>query len=79
MSTIILKDAHVDIDGDDFSDHVQEVELEYSADEVEDTNMGDDTHQFMTGSLKDWTASITLSQDYAADSIDDKLFDKVGT
>lgn len=79
MATIILKDAHVSIAGNDFSDHVMEVSLEYSADEVEDTNMGDNTHQFMTGSLKDWTASITFSQDYAVGSIDDTLFALVGT
>lgn len=79
MATIILKDAFIEFDGNDISAHGNQVTIEYSADEVEDTNFGDDTHQFMAGSLKNWSASITLAQDYASGEIDDTLFALVGS
>lgn len=79
MATVILKNAFFDVDGTDLSDHAHQLQLEYSADEVEDTNFGDDTHLMMANSLKNWTLTVTFAQDYDASSVDDTLFSKVGS
>lgn len=79
MGTLVLTDASVTVAGTDLSDHVQSVTLNYSADEVEDTNMGDDTHVFMAGTLKNWSLEVEFSQDYAASEVDATLFSAVGT
>lgn len=78
MATLILKDAFISVAGVDLSDHAHQLQLSYSADEVEDTNFGDATHLFMTGALKNWSMSVTFAQDYAAGSVDDTLFPLVG-
>lgn len=78
MATVVLNDASVTIGGTDLSDHVRSVTIDYSADAVEDTNMGDDTH-IRKGGLKDWSISIEFAQDYAASSVDATLFSSVGS
>lgn len=79
MSTLILKDATVSIGGTDLSDHAHQIQIEYSADEVEDTNFGDDTHLFMAGGLLNWSATITFAQDFDGSSVDDTLFSNIGS
>lgn len=79
MSTFVFTDASITVGGTDLSDHVQSITLNYSADEVEDTNMGDDTHVFMAGTLKNWSVDVEWSQDFAASEIDATLFPAVGT
>lgn len=74
MATMILDDAHISIAGTDLSDHANSVSLEYSADEVEDTNFGDSTHQFMPSALKNWTLTVTFAQDYSSSSVEDVLW-----
>ncbi len=78
MATMVLDDAFVSIDGNDISSNVRSVNLEYNAEEIEDTNMGDDTRTFL-GGLKNWSAQIELSQDFAASALDSILFPLVGT
>lgn len=78
MATLILKDAYVEVNAVDLSDHAHQVQLDYSADEVEDTNFGDDTHLFMADTLKNWSLTITFAQDFASGSVDDTLFSLVG-
>lgn len=77
MSTFVLTNAHVTIDGNDVSDHVSQVTLPYGCDEVDDTHMGDDTHESKAG-LKTWSADIEFSQDFAASNLDSILFPLVG-
>jgi hypothetical protein len=77
MGTLVLTDASVIINAVDLSDHVRSVTINYSADMVEDTNMGDDTH-LMKGGLKNWSMDIEFSQDYAAANVDATLFPLVG-
>lgn len=77
MSTTVLTNAHVSIDGNDLSDHVKQVTLPYGCDEVDDTHMGDDTHQMIAG-LKTWSVDIEFSQDFAASNLDSILFPLVG-
>lgn len=78
MSTLVFKDCYLSINGVALSDHVQSVTLEYSADEVEDTNMGDNTHKFMPSTLKNWSLEAEFSQDYAANEVDATLFGLIG-
>lgn len=78
MATLVLTDVSVTIAGTDLSDHVRSVTLDYNADAVEDTNMGDSTHQRI-GGLKDWSVSIEFAQDYAASKVDATLFSSVGS
>jgi len=78
MATLVLIDASVVINSVDLSDHVRSVTINYSADMVEDTNMGDDTHT-MLGGLKNWSMDIEFAQDYAAGEVDATLFALVGT
>ena len=78
MGTLVLTDASVVINSVDLSDHVRSVSISYSADMVEDTNMGDDTHT-MKGGLKNWSMDIEFAQDYAANEVDATLFPLVGS
>jgi len=78
MATLVLTNAFVSIDGNNVSDHVRSVSLDYAADMIEDTNMGDDTH-IMLGGLKTWSMSIEFAQDFAASNLDSILFPLVGT
>lgn len=77
MATVVLNDASVVLNSVDLSDHVRSVSFDYSADAIEDTNMGDDTH-IRKGGLKDYTISIEFAQDYAAGEVDATLFSIVG-
>jgi len=78
MATFALTDASVVINSVDLSDHVQSVELNYEADALEDTNMGDSTH-IQLGGLKNWTMTIEFSQDFASSSVDATIFPLVGS
>lgn len=78
MATLILDDAHISIAGNDLSDHANSVTLEYTYDEVEDSNFGDNTHQFMPDSLQNWTLNVTFAQDYASGSVSEILWNNAG-
>lgn len=77
MSSKVLVNAMVVLGGTDISHYVQQVSINYQADSVETTAMGDDTHVF-TGGLKTWDMSIDLKQDFADNGLDEILFDMVG-
>lgn len=78
MAKIVLTDAFISIDANDLSAACKAVTLNYSADEVDDTHFGDDTHQMM-GGLKNWSIDLEFSQDFAASDVDSILFPLVGT
>jgi len=78
MAELVFTDAFVSIDGNDLSDHVRSVTLEYSADMQEKTAMGDDTHSNI-GGLKNWSMSVEFNNDYAAANVDALMFPLVGT
>lgn len=77
MATLVLTNARVEINAVVLSDHCRSVDLQYSAADVEDTNMGDSTVQRLAG-LKDWSLSIEFAQDFAASNVDATLFALVG-
>jgi hypothetical protein len=78
MAKFIWTDAFVSIGGNDVSDHVASVSLNYSADMQDDTAMGDLSHKRL-GGLKDWSVDVEFHQDFAAGNIDALMFPLVGT
>lgn len=74
----VLTDASVVVNGVDLSDHVRSLTLQYNADAVDKTAMGDTTRN-RTGGLKDWSVSIEFNQDFAANEVDATLFPLVGS
>lgn len=77
MTTLIFKDAYVNIDSEDLSEYVKTVTLNYEAELQDDTAMGDDTRSNKAG-LKNWSVDIEFIQDYAASKVDATLFSLVG-
>ncbi len=78
MAKLVLTDASVTINSVDLSDHVQSVTLNYNADQVETTSMGDTAHKFV-GGLDNITCDVTLFQDLAASEVEATVFDLVST
>jgi hypothetical protein len=59
----------VTVNGTDISDHVTNVTLEDSREEVDVTGFNEDFREF-TGGLRDASISMTVLQDYASSSVD---------
>jgi hypothetical protein len=78
MAKTVLTDAFVSIGGNDISDHVRTVTLNYAAEEQDDTTMGDDTRTNL-GGLKTWSLDLEVANDFAATEIDSIMFPLVGT
>lgn len=78
MATHVLTDVVATFGGVDLSDHISQIAVSYSAAEQPDTHMGD-TFVGRIGGLKDWSVSVTFSQDYAASEVNATLFPLVGT
>lgn len=78
MAKTVLTDAFVSVGGNDISDHVRTVTLNYSAEELDDTTMGDDTRTNL-GGLKTWSLDLEVANDFAASQIDSLMFPLVGT
>lgn len=73
MTTVVLTDAFVSLGGNDISDYVQSVSLTYEREVQDETAMGDTTRKNKVG-LKNWSAELSLKQDFANGSLDDLLF-----
>jgi len=81
MATLVLTDAYVYLGGahiTDFSDYVKTVTLNYNAEMLDDSAMGDTTKSKKAG-LFDWSIDLDLYQDYADNLVDEDLFALVGT
>ena len=78
MASFVFTDARVVIDGNNMSDHVRQVTVNYSAELQDSTAMGDDTRERL-GGLKDWSIDVEFNQDFAASQVDATLFPLVGT
>lgn len=72
MAKIVLKDVFILVNGVNFSDHVDTVTVDDSADEVEQTAFSNTYKQYQQG-MKDATISLTFHQDFAAASVDATL------
>lgn len=77
MAVFSMTDAVVTVNGVDLSDHVQSVQLNYDAADLDTTAMGSSTRTRIAG-LKDWSMSVTFYQDYAASKVDATLFPLIG-
>ena len=78
MATLALTGAHVEINSVDLSTFVRSVNINYAAEMLDETAMGDTTRT-MKGGLKNWSMEIEFTQDFAASSPDVSLFSLVGS
>ena len=77
MAAFAFTNAKVTVNSVDLSDHVKSVTINYSAEELDDTAMGDSSHSRLAG-LKDWSVDVTWNQDYASAKTDATLWPLVG-
>lgn len=77
MASHMLYNAYVKVNNVDLSDHVKSVTLNYGANQLDDAAMSDETEINLAG-IKNWSASVTFDQDYAAAKVDATLFPLVG-
>ena len=77
MGKMILKDAFLSINGVDLSDHLEQIDLNYSAAIHEKGAMGEESITRIAG-LKDFKLSATLLQNYDAGKVDATCFPLVG-
>lgn len=78
MASFVMNDASVVINAVDLSDFVQSVTVNYAAEMVDETAMGDDTRK-NKGGLKNWSIDVEFKQDFAASAVDATLFSLVGS
>lgn len=78
MAELVLTDCSLLCGATNLSAWVRSITIQYNADAVENTAMGDTTHTRI-GGLKDWSVSVEFNQDYAASAVDQTLFSLVGS
>jgi len=77
MARIVLTDAGVILGGVDLSDHIAQVEVNQTFDEVETTAFGDGGRTRVAG-LEDSSITLSFHQDFAAASVDATIAPLVG-
>jgi hypothetical protein len=77
MARIVLTNAGVVIGGVDLSDHVAQVSVDQSWDEVETTAFGDGGRTRVAG-LEDSSITLSFHQDFAAASVDATISPLIG-
>lgn len=78
MASFALTDASMTFGGTDLSAWIQSINFGQSADELDDTAMGDTAHSVISG-LKNSSFSVTFIQDHAAGGPDVTLAALLGT
>lgn len=78
MATVLLNDVVATVDGNDLSDFLKSIRLDYNAAALDDTVMGDGTKS-SKGGLKEWSGQLDFLQDYGVGGPDVTLFDLIGT
>lgn len=73
MAKKILKDCYIVVNGTNFSDHVNQVAVNLSKDDVETTSFSGGGRERMQG-LKDDSFELTFQQDFDAASVDAVLY-----
>lgn len=79
MAKMVLTNGRVLLNAVDLSTRAQQVEITYKADVVDDTAFNPDNVRTHQGGLRDWSATVKLTQDYAAGSVDATMFALVGS
>ena len=78
MSTFMLSNASITINSVDLSSYVTSITLSQSADNLEDTAMGDTSRSYI-GGLKSGSVDIEFNADFAASKTEATIFPLVGT
>jgi hypothetical protein len=73
VAKFVATDVKVTINGTDLSDHIAQVSLEQTSDEIETTAFGTEWRQRIGGGLKDASISIDFHQDFGSNSVDARL------
>lgn len=73
MAKVILKDCYIEVNGVNFSSHVNKVTINLSKDEIDTTNFSGSGRERAHG-LRDDSFELTFQQDYAAGQVDETLF-----
>ncbi len=72
MASVHYNDATVTINSVNLTSYVKSATLSQTADELEDTAMGD-TYRSRIGGLKDWSVEIEFNADFGASAVDTTL------
>lgn len=78
MATIVYRNAYFWVNTTDLSADVKDLTLNYSAESLDETAMGDDT-RIKKGGLKNWSIDAGFHQDNTAGHVGALLFALVGT
>jgi hypothetical protein len=73
VAKFVATDVKVLINNINLSDHIAQVSLEQTSDEIETTAFGTEWRQRIGGGLKDASISIDFHQDFGAGSVDATL------
>lgn len=73
MAKLVFLNGSVTINGVDLSDHVSELSLELSKEQVDVTAMGANAHQWL-GGLENDKLTVTWWQDFATSEVDATLY-----
>jgi hypothetical protein len=82
VAKFVAKDVKVLINNQNLSDHIAQVSLEQTSDEIEVTAFGTEWRERIGGGLKDASISIDFHQDFGAGSVDavlSPLFGSIAT
>jgi hypothetical protein len=77
MGTLAYTDASIVLNSVNLSDHCKSLTINYEAEMLDDTVMGDTTRSSLAG-LLNWSIDVDFLQDYAASKVDATLFALVG-
>ena len=79
MAVFAFTDASVTINSVDLSDHVRQVSLSLSAEELDTTAMSATGYRTRAGGLKDGSLTVEFNQDFASSEIDATFNGIIGT
>ena len=78
MASLVLTNCKVVVGGSDISAYVLGINIEYGAEGVKETRMGNTT-EVNKGGVKKWGGTIQFKQDYADNLVDEIVFALIGT
>lgn len=79
MPVVVLLDPEITIAGVDMSTFIKEVSMDVEADDIETTAFKSQGWKTRTAGLKSGEISVTFNNDYAATTVDDRLWSWFGT
>jgi len=79
MAVFAFTDASVTINSVDLSDHVRQVSLSLTAEELDTTAMSATGYRTRAGGLKDGSLTVEFNQDFASSEIDATFNGIIGT